>query len=53
MRMLNNLISAYHRRGDLGNALHAAAMRLALPIADPKQRDLLKAELRAMQARLN
>ena len=31
MRMLNNLVSTYNRRGDLGNALHAAAMRLALP----------------------
>jgi regulator of sirC expression with transglutaminase-like and TPR domain len=52
MRMLNNLVVAYHRRGDLGTAIHAATMRLALPAA-PAQRDTLQAELRAIQARLN
>jgi regulator of sirC expression with transglutaminase-like and TPR domain len=52
MRTLNNLVAAYHRRGNLGAAIHAATMRLALP-AEPSQRDTLQAELRAMQARLN
>ena len=53
MRILNNLVAAYHRRGDLASALHAATMRLALPVAEPRRRDILKAELRAIQARLN
>jgi regulator of sirC expression with transglutaminase-like and TPR domain len=53
MRMLNNLVAAYQRRGDLGNALHAAAMRLALPVEEPELQEVLKAELRAIQARLN
>jgi regulator of sirC expression with transglutaminase-like and TPR domain len=52
MRMLNNLVAAYHRRGDLGAAIRAASMRLALP-AEASQRDTLTAELRALQARLN
>jgi len=52
MRMLNNLLAAYHRRGDLGAAIRAAAMRTALP-AKPSERDMLQAELRALQARLN
>jgi hypothetical protein len=51
--MLNNLVAAYQRRGDLAGALHAATMRLALPVAEPRQQDTLKAELRAIQARLN
>ncbi len=52
LRMLNNLVGSYDRRGDLTKALHAAAMRLALP-SEPRLRDTLKAELRAIQARLN
>ncbi len=52
MRMLNNLVAAYQRRGDLGRALRAASMRLELPAA-PALREELRAELRAMQARLN
>jgi regulator of sirC expression with transglutaminase-like and TPR domain len=52
MRMLNNLVAAYRRRGDLGAAIRAAAMRLALP-AEASQRHTLKGELRALQARLN
>jgi regulator of sirC expression with transglutaminase-like and TPR domain len=52
MRMLNNLVVAYHRRGDLGGAIKAARMRLELP-ADAPHRDILEAELRSMQARLN
>jgi regulator of sirC expression with transglutaminase-like and TPR domain len=53
MRMLNNLIAAYQRRGDLGRALHAAEMRLALPTAESQSSDVLKAELRSLQAQLN
>jgi regulator of sirC expression with transglutaminase-like and TPR domain len=52
MRMLNNLVAAYDRRGDIGAAIHAARLRLALP-AGVSQRDLLQAELKAFQARLN
>jgi len=52
MRMLNNLVMAYDRRGDVGAAIHAARLRLALP-AEASHRDILYAELRAMQARLN
>jgi hypothetical protein len=53
MRMLNNLLATYERRGDLANALRAATMRLALPVADPQRRDILTAELRTIRARLN
>ena len=52
LRMLNNLVAAYGRRGDLGAAIKAARLRLVLP-ASASQRDLLQAELQAMQARLN
>jgi regulator of sirC expression with transglutaminase-like and TPR domain len=52
MRMLNNLVLAYQRRGDVAAAIHAAGMRLALP-AEGSQRTILQSELRAMQARLN
>jgi regulator of sirC expression with transglutaminase-like and TPR domain len=52
MRMLNNLVLAYQRRGDIGSAMRAASMRLALP-AESAQRSILETELRAMQARLN
>src|SRR3954471_9084911 len=47
MRMLNNLVGSYRRRGDLGGALRAATMRLALP-ADDALREALRAELVAM-----
>ena len=52
MRMLNNLVAAYDRRGDIGAAIHAARLRLALPHA-AAQRDGLAADLQALQARLN
>jgi regulator of sirC expression with transglutaminase-like and TPR domain len=52
MRMLNNLVAAYDRRGDIGAAIHAARLRLALP-ARASERELLQAELQVMQARLN
>ncbi len=52
LRMLNNLVLVYQRRGDLGAAIRAASMRLALPV-EGSLRDGLQAELRAIQARLN
>jgi hypothetical protein len=52
MRMLNNLVIAYDRRGDISAAIHAAELRLALP-AEASHRDVLHAQLRAMLARLN
>jgi regulator of sirC expression with transglutaminase-like and TPR domain len=52
MRMLNNLVGSFARRGDLGAALRAAAMRLELPAGDD-ERELLQTELRAMHARMN
>jgi regulator of sirC expression with transglutaminase-like and TPR domain len=52
MRMLNNLVGSYERRGNLGAAMRAAALRLELP-AGAALRDALRAELRAMRARLN
>ena len=52
MRMLNNLVLAYQRRGDIGDAIHAARLRLTLP-TEASHRDILQAQLRTMQARLN
>jgi regulator of sirC expression with transglutaminase-like and TPR domain len=52
MRMLNNLVGSYQRRADLGAAIRAATMRMALP-ATESESEVLRAELRAMQARLN
>jgi regulator of sirC expression with transglutaminase-like and TPR domain len=52
MRMLNNLVGAYQRRGDIAGAIRAATMRLALP-AESSHRAILESEVRAMQARLN
>jgi hypothetical protein len=52
MRMLNNLVGSYERRANLAPAIHAARMRLALP-ADPRLATTLRAELRALESRLN
>jgi regulator of sirC expression with transglutaminase-like and TPR domain len=52
MRMLNNLLGSFLRRQDLGSALKAARMRMALP-AGADERELIEDELRALQARLN
>jgi regulator of sirC expression with transglutaminase-like and TPR domain len=52
MRMLNNLVSSYAKRGDLAHAIRAAQMRLLLPAPDAL-RDTLATELRTLQARLN
>jgi regulator of sirC expression with transglutaminase-like and TPR domain len=52
MRMLNNLVSSYERRGDLTGAIRAAELRMLLP-APEALRDTVAAELRTLQARLN
>jgi regulator of sirC expression with transglutaminase-like and TPR domain len=52
MRMLNNLVPAYRRRGDLTRALRAAELRLGLP-SHPDDRERLRSELAALRAALN
>jgi regulator of sirC expression with transglutaminase-like and TPR domain len=52
LRMLNNLVPAYERRGDIGAAIRAASMRLELPSV-PALRETLELELRTLRARLN
>ncbi len=52
LRVLNNLVGSYERRGDLGREIRAAELRLALPL-DSAIRSHLEAELRALRARLN
>jgi hypothetical protein len=50
LRMLNNLVGSYERRGDVGRAIRAAELRLALPVGD---RTALETEARSLRARLN
>src|SRR3954470_20592356 len=52
MRMLNNLVPAFRRRGDLAGALRAAELRLALP-AGAGDHDAVRAELARLRANLN
>ena len=52
MRMLNNLVPAFRRRGDLAGALRAAELRLALP-AGAHERDHMRAQLASLRAHLN
>jgi regulator of sirC expression with transglutaminase-like and TPR domain len=52
LRILNNLVAAYGRRADLGRAIHAAELRLALPLGDARMQ-ALRIELGALRARLN
>jgi regulator of sirC expression with transglutaminase-like and TPR domain len=52
LRMLNNLVASYTRRSDLGHALRAAELRMALP-SEGAGRAALEGELRALRARLN
>ena len=52
LRMLNNLVPAFERRGDIGAALRAASMRLELPSV-PALRETLELELKTLRARLN
>lgn len=51
MRVLNELISAFRRAGSHADAVHAAGMRLALPV-DDAQREALERELARLRARL-
>jgi regulator of sirC expression with transglutaminase-like and TPR domain len=50
-RMLNNLVASYVERDDILNAVHAARLRLVLPLPGAV-REQLTAELRALQARV-
>jgi regulator of sirC expression with transglutaminase-like and TPR domain len=52
MRMLNNLLASYERRGDLGAAIHAAELRLALPAGEAVH-DALAMQARGLKSRLN
>lgn len=52
LRMLNNLVASYNRRGDLGGAIRAAALRLELPV-DDSGRAALERELVGLRSRLN
>jgi regulator of sirC expression with transglutaminase-like and TPR domain len=52
MRVLNNLVPAFQRRGDLTGALRAAELRLAVP-ADAHEHDRVRAELATLRAHLN
>jgi regulator of sirC expression with transglutaminase-like and TPR domain len=52
LRMLNNLVSSFARRGRIEEAIRAARLRLALPIPEG-ERARMVAEARALEARLN
>ncbi|MDP9400724.1 MAG: transglutaminase-like domain-containing protein [Actinomycetota bacterium] len=52
LRMLNNLVASFERRGHLAAAIRAASMRLALPAPAPLA-EALRLELRTLRARLN
>lgn len=52
LRILTNLVSSYGRRADLARTIHAAELRLALPL-EPRKLHALRIELGALRARLN
>lgn len=52
LRMLNNLLGSYQRRGDLARAIRVAELRLEVARSAPA-RTALDADLRALRARLN
>jgi hypothetical protein len=52
LRMLNNLVASFDRRGDVMGAIRAAELRLELPAA-PEERGRLADEALALRARLN
>jgi regulator of sirC expression with transglutaminase-like and TPR domain len=52
LRMLNNMVAAYTRRGDLMSAIRAAELRLQLP-SHGDERERLADEALALRARLN
>lgn len=52
VRMINNLVASYSKRGALAEAIHAAELRLLLPL-EPADLDRCSVEARALRARLN
>lgn len=52
VRMLNNLVGSFQKRGDLARALHAAELRLRLPM-EGGLREELEQELKRLKATLN
>lgn len=52
LRILNNLVASFGKRGDLARAIHAAELRLELP-TELDTYTALEAELRSLRARLN
>lgn len=52
LRMLNNLVGSYTKRGHVGAAIHAADLRLLLPV-EPADLDRYTLEARSLRARLN
>ncbi len=52
LRMLNNLVGSFSKRGSLAHAIHAADLRLMLPI-EPEDMHRCTLEARALRARLN
>ena len=52
LRMINNLVGSFTKRGALAEAIHAADLRLLLPV-DPADMERLTLEARALRARLN
>lgn len=52
LRMLNNLVASYTRRGMVAQAIRAAELRLLLPVEGPAL-EHLRMDLRRLRARLN
>ena len=52
LRMLNNLVGSYERRGDLARAIRAAELRVLLPLSSSLRADL-ELSLKRVRARLN
>lgn len=52
LRMLNNLVRAFSKRGGLAHAIRAAELRLLLPV-EPQDMERMTLEARALRARLN
>jgi regulator of sirC expression with transglutaminase-like and TPR domain len=52
LRMLNNLVASYERRGDLTRAIRAAELRLLFPLGSSLRADL-ELSLQSVRARLN
>lgn len=52
LRMINNLVASYAKRGALAHAIHAADLRLLLPV-EPADMERLTLEARALRAQLN